>query len=55
MYNVYREDIRTANIIAGDNTGVTCLVIDRESFIQHIGDLKDMKEGYGDMDDSRRK
>lgn len=49
------EDIRTANIIAGDGVGVTCLVIDRESFEQNIGDLKDMKERYGSMDDSRRK
>ncbi|XP_069942431.1 cGMP-dependent protein kinase 1 isoform X2 [Cherax quadricarinatus] len=49
------EDIRTANIIADDPDGVTCLVIDRDSFKQLIGDLEEIKHCYGPVDLSRRK
>ncbi|KAG0714666.1 cGMP-dependent protein kinase, isozyme 2 forms cD5/T2 [Chionoecetes opilio] len=48
------EDIRTANIIADDPEGVTCLVIDRDSFKQLIGNLEEIKQYYG-PDKSRRK
>lgn len=48
------EDIRTANIIADDPDGVTCLVIDRDSFKQLIGNLEEIKQYYG-PDKSRRK
>lgn len=48
------EDIRTANIIADDPDGVTCLVIDRDSFKQLIGNLEEIKQYYG-PDISRRK
>ena len=37
------EEKRTANIIADDAEGVTCLVIDRESFIHLISNLEDIK------------
>ncbi|KAK7069382.1 cGMP-dependent protein kinase 1, partial [Halocaridina rubra] len=49
------EDIRTANIISDDPDGVTCLVIDRESFNQLIGTLDEIKQRYGTVDNSRRK
>ena len=40
------EEKRTANIIADDAEGVTCLVIDRESFIHLISNLEDIKTRY---------
>lgn len=49
------EDVRAANIIAGDTTGVTCLVIDRDTFEQHVGGLKEIQEKKGAIDDSRQK
>lgn len=51
----FREDIRTANIIADDPDGVTCLVIDRDSFNQLIGNLDEIQQRYGAVDLSRRK
>ena len=39
----YREEKRTANIIADDENGVACLVIDRESFLHLIANLEDIK------------
>lgn len=49
-----KTDIRTANIIA--NTKVTeCLALDRESFFQLVGDLKELKEkDYGDLSSAMR-
>lgn len=52
---LFREDIRTANIIADDPDGVTCLVIDRDSFNQLIGNLDEIQQRYGAVDLSRRK
>ncbi|XP_064108918.1 cGMP-dependent protein kinase 1-like isoform X1 [Macrobrachium nipponense] len=49
------EDIRTANIIADDPDGVTCLVIDRESFKQLIGNLDEIQQRHGTVDKTRRK
>ncbi|XP_068202213.1 cGMP-dependent protein kinase, isozyme 2 forms cD4/T1/T3A/T3B isoform X2 [Palaemon carinicauda] len=49
------EDIRTANIIADDPDGVTCLVIDRESFKQLIGNLDEIQQRSGIVDKTRRK
>lgn len=37
------EDVRTANIIADDPEGVTCLVIDRDFFKQLISNLDEIK------------
>ncbi|XP_013780125.2 cGMP-dependent protein kinase, isozyme 2 forms cD5/T2-like, partial [Limulus polyphemus] len=37
------EDVRTANIIASDPDGVTCLIIDREPFIQLISNIDEIK------------
>ena len=48
----HREDIRTANIISDD---CTCLVIDRESFKQLIGDLDEIRYRYGDTDTSKQR
>lgn len=49
------EDIRTANIVADDPDGVTCLVIDRDSFNQLIGTLDEIQQRYGTVDKTRRK
>ena len=51
----YREEKRTANIIADDNEGqgVTCLVIDRESF-HHLKDLDDIKNRYIDLPERKK-
>ncbi|CAG0920690.1 unnamed protein product [Notodromas monacha] len=49
-----REDVRTANVIALDG-GVECLVVDRDSFTQLIGDLRELREKkYEDSDRSSR-
>lgn len=43
-----KEDCRTASVIAM-TPGVECLTLDRDSFIQLIGDLSELKEkSYGD-------
>lgn len=43
-----KEDCRTASIIA-EHPGVECLTLDRESFIQLIGDLSEIRDkDYGD-------
>ncbi|GFU37826.1 hypothetical protein NPIL_457391 [Nephila pilipes] len=49
------EDLRTANIVADDPEGVTCLVIDRESFNQLISHLDEIKTKRYDEDASFRK
>lgn len=46
-----REDLRTANAIADDPEGVTCLVIDRESFNQLISGLDEIRTKYQQPDD----
>ncbi|CAK8672036.1 cGMP-dependent protein kinase 1-like isoform X2 [Clavelina lepadiformis] len=38
------EDLRTANVVVDDQHGATCLVIDRQSFIQLIGDLESVRQ-----------
>ena len=50
-----REDIRTANIIADDPEGVSCLVIDRESFNQLISGLAEIRTKYVDDGNASRK
>ncbi|KAG5675681.1 hypothetical protein PVAND_005566 [Polypedilum vanderplanki] len=42
------DDLRTANIICDSPEGVTCLVIDRETFIQLISNLDEVKNRYTD-------
>ncbi|XP_057381165.1 cGMP-dependent protein kinase, isozyme 2 forms cD4/T1/T3A/T3B-like isoform X1 [Daphnia carinata] len=49
------EDIRTANIIADDPEGVSCLVIDRESFNQLISGLDEIRTKYVDDGKASRK
>ncbi|GFW52486.1 hypothetical protein TNCV_404141 [Trichonephila clavipes] len=49
------EDLRTANIVADDPDGVTCLVIDRESFNQLISHIDEIKTKRYDEDASVRK
>uniref|UniRef100_A0A2S2R382 cGMP-dependent protein kinase n=1 Tax=Sipha flava TaxID=143950 RepID=A0A2S2R382_9HEMI len=44
------EDLRTANIIACDPDGVSCLVIDRETFNQLISGLDEIRTRYKDDD-----
>ena len=43
------EEVRTANIIADDAEGVSCLVIDRDSFNQLISNLDEIKKRYVDL------
>ncbi|XP_039272906.2 cGMP-dependent protein kinase 1-like isoform X1 [Styela clava] len=43
------EDLRTANVIVDDKDGVSCLVLDRESFNQLIGGLDDVKKTYTEV------
>ncbi|XP_046753310.1 cGMP-dependent protein kinase, isozyme 2 forms cD4/T1/T3A/T3B isoform X1 [Diprion similis] len=42
------DDLRTANIIADDPDGVSCLVIDQETFKQLISSLDEIKTRYRD-------
>ncbi|XP_037928398.1 cGMP-dependent protein kinase, isozyme 2 forms cD5/T2-like isoform X2 [Teleopsis dalmanni] len=42
------DDLRTANIICDSADGVTCLVIDRETFNQLISNLDEIKNRYDD-------
>ncbi|XP_013790560.1 cGMP-dependent protein kinase, isozyme 2 forms cD4/T1/T3A/T3B-like isoform X1 [Limulus polyphemus] len=46
------EDVRTANIIADDPEGVTCLVIDRESFNQLISNIDEIKKKRYDEEEA---
>ena len=48
------EEKRTANIIADDDTGVTCLVIDRDSFNHLIANLDDIKTRYVDLSERKK-
>ncbi|XP_014598937.1 PREDICTED: cGMP-dependent protein kinase, isozyme 2 forms cD4/T1/T3A/T3B-like isoform X1 [Polistes canadensis] len=49
------DDLRTANIIANDVDGVTCLVIDRETFNQLISPLDEIRKKYEDELVERRR
>uniref|UniRef100_A0A0V0G4D3 cGMP-dependent protein kinase n=1 Tax=Triatoma dimidiata TaxID=72491 RepID=A0A0V0G4D3_TRIDM len=42
------DDLRTANIVADDPDGVSCLVIDRETFNQLISGLDEIRTRYKD-------
>ena len=52
--NNFREEKRTANIIADDENGVACLVIDRESFNHLIANLEDIKTRYVDLPERKK-
>lgn len=43
------EEVRTANIVADDASGVECLVIDRDSFNHLISNLDEIKKRYIDL------
>ncbi|XP_033608588.1 cGMP-dependent protein kinase, isozyme 2 forms cD4/T1/T3A/T3B isoform X3 [Cryptotermes secundus] len=49
------DDLRTANIIADEHEGVTCLVIDRETFNQLISSLDEIRTRYKDEGVERRR
>lgn len=49
------DDLRTANIICDSQEGVTCLVIDRDTFNQLIANLDDIKNRYNDDAVSEKK
>uniref|UniRef100_A0ABD2XEI8 cGMP-dependent protein kinase n=1 Tax=Trichogramma kaykai TaxID=54128 RepID=A0ABD2XEI8_9HYME len=49
------DDQRTANIIADDPEGVSCLVIDRETFNQLISSIDGIRIQYQDEIDIRKK
>lgn len=51
----FRDDLRTANIICDSPEGVTCLVIDRDTFNQLISNLDEIKNRYNDDAVSERK
>lgn len=42
------DDLRTANIISDSEEGVTCLVIDRDTFNQSISNLDEIRNKYND-------
>jgi len=48
------EEKRTANIVADDENGVVCLVIDRESFNHLIANLEDIKTRYVDLPERKK-
>ncbi|XP_055684144.1 cGMP-dependent protein kinase, isozyme 2 forms cD5/T2 isoform X1 [Lutzomyia longipalpis] len=45
---LHGDDLRTANIICDSSDGVTCLVIDRETFNQLISNLEEIRHRYDD-------
>ncbi|XP_055942513.1 cGMP-dependent protein kinase, isozyme 2 forms cD4/T1/T3A/T3B-like isoform X2 [Argiope bruennichi] len=50
------EDVRTANIIADDPDGVTCLVIDRDYFNRLISNINEIREkNYDEIQPVKRK
>ncbi|XP_015591480.1 cGMP-dependent protein kinase, isozyme 2 forms cD5/T2 isoform X3 [Cephus cinctus] len=49
------DDLRTANIVADDPDGVSCLVIDRETFNQLISSLDEIRTRYKDELVERRR
>ncbi|XP_055643681.1 cGMP-dependent protein kinase, isozyme 2 forms cD5/T2 isoform X1 [Toxorhynchites rutilus septentrionalis] len=49
------DDLRTANIICDSPEGVTCLVIDRDTFNQLISNLDEIKNRYNDDAVNERK
>ncbi|XP_035915337.1 cGMP-dependent protein kinase, isozyme 2 forms cD4/T1/T3A/T3B isoform X4 [Anopheles stephensi] len=49
------DDLRTANIICDSPEGVTCLVIDRDTFNQLISNLDEIRNRYNDEGVSERK
>ncbi|XP_055295804.1 cGMP-dependent protein kinase, isozyme 2 forms cD5/T2 isoform X1 [Sitodiplosis mosellana] len=49
------DDLRTANIICDCEDGVTCLVIDRETFKQLISNLDEIRNKYNDESSLERK
>lgn len=55
MFVYFRDDLRTANIICDSDEGVTCLVIDRETFNQLISSLDEVKNRYNDVGVSERR
>lgn len=52
---LHGDDLRTANIICDSPDGVTCLVIDRETFNQLISNLDEIKHRYDDEGTLERK
>lgn len=55
IIGINSEDVRTANIIADDPEGVSCLVIDRHSFNQFISGLDEIRTKYVDNANISRK
>ncbi|CAL1279543.1 unnamed protein product [Larinioides sclopetarius] len=50
------EDVRTANIVADDADGVTCLVIDRDYFNRLISNINEIREkNYDEIQTVKRK
>ncbi|KAK9887804.1 hypothetical protein WA026_000119 [Henosepilachna vigintioctopunctata] len=49
------DDLRTANIIVDDTDGVSCLVIDKETFNQLISDLDEIRTKYKDEGIERKR
>lgn len=43
------EEVRTANIIADDPEGVTCLVLDKDSYAKLIANIDEIKKKYVDL------
>jgi hypothetical protein len=51
---LFSDDLRTANIICDSPDGVTCLVIDRETF-NIISNLDEIKNRYNDEINTERR
>lgn len=54
-FDFISDDLRTANIICDSEDGVTCLVIDRETFKQLISNLDEIRNKYNDEGTLERK
>lgn len=50
-----REDVRSANIVAADEKGVDCLVLDRDSYAQLIANLAVFTKHYPDEEAEQAK
>lgn len=50
---LHGDDLRTANVIVNDPQGVSCLVIDKETFKMLISGLEEVRTRYADDEQQR--
>lgn len=46
---IFRDDVRTANIICDDPEGVTCLTIEKDIYFQFISNISEITSKYVDV------